>query len=310
MTEAPVTFDGGVLKLDICKRCELVWFDPGEYECIPPSPPKVPAPGEVDEKKLPQAAREALALYKVQQIAEQSRAEDASPDEGWKTVPALFGFPVEEETGSLKHLPWLTFSLAAVIALISISAFSDLKEGIAQFGFVPAEASRYGGFTFLSSFFLHGGVLHLVGNLYFFLIFGDNVEDFLGKWRFLLLIFAAAFFGDFLLLVAQPNSTIPCIGASGGISGVIAFYALEFPHARLGFLIRYFYRFKWIQLPAWGAFGLWVLLQLIGSVRQFAGLSNVASLAHLGGAVVGFLAWLTWGKLQLQPFPSKAKSGA
>ena len=101
----------------------------------------------------------------------------------------------------------------------------------------------------------------MLGNLYFLVLFGNHVEDYLGKTRFLLLILVSTVTGDLLHVMAQPNSTVPCVGASGGISGVIAFYALEFPRARLGFLLRYWWRFQWFQLPAWGAFVLWILLQ-------------------------------------------------
>jgi len=77
---------------------------------------------------------------------------------------------------------------------------------------------------------------------------------------------------------------------------VIAFYALKFPHARLGFLFRYFLYFRWIHIPAWGALVLWLLLQGVGAFQQVSGYSNVSSLAHLGGAAAGFLVWLKWRK--------------
>ena len=92
------------------------------------------------------------------------------------------------------------------------------------------------------------------------------------------------------------HSTAPSIGASGGISGIIAFYALEFPRARLGFLLRYYWRFGWIQIPVWAAFALWILLQFFGVYAQVAGFSNVSALAHLGGTAVGLFFWLIWGR--------------
>ncbi len=297
MIEVPVAVTNGTLKLDVCKLCQFVWFDPGELQTMPPAPPD---PVKAREEALPIEAREALALYKVQQIAERARAEDPSPDEAWKTVPALFGFPVEAESSRLTHIPFLTWSLAAAIAVVSIWGFKDLKNVVAQFGLIPAEAWRYCGLTTLTSFFLHGGVIHLIGNLYFLVIYGNHVEDYLGRWRFLVLILLATVGGDVAHVAAQPSSMVPCIGASGGISGVIAFYALEFPHARLSFLFRY----GWVQLPAWGAFFLWILLQVVGAIEQISGFSEVASLAHLGGAAVGFAAWLIWRRLQAQSQPA------
>jgi hypothetical protein len=80
--------------------------------------------------------------------------------------------------------------------------------------------------------------MHLAGNLYFLLVFGSNVEDCLGKWRFFALILLATLAGDVLHVLAQPSSIVSCIGASGGISGLIAYYVLKFPHARLDFLVH------------------------------------------------------------------------
>jgi membrane associated rhomboid family serine protease len=107
--------------------------------------------------------------------------------------------------------------------------------------------------------------------------------------------------------MADPRGAVPCIGASGGISGLIAFYALKFPHARLGILFRYYYvYFKWIQFPAWVAFILWILLQFWGAYKQIAGFSNVSALAHLGGTALGVLLWAVWKKTESQPATTTA----
>ena len=176
----------------------------------------------------------------------------------------------------------------------STFAFTQLHEIVLRFGLIPAQASRLGGLTFLTSFFLHAGVLHLVGNIYFLFVFGDDVENFLRPFRYLALIAMAAFIGDLANIAANPHSQIPCVGASGGIAGVITFYALKFPHVKLGFLLRYWWRFQWIRLPAWFVFVLWILFQAVGAWEQVAGISAVSSFAHLGGATVGFVTWLVW----------------
>jgi len=281
------------LELDACKLCGAVWFDPQEFEAVPER-----AIESLDEVRLRGA--EAIAMYRLEQMKEKG-VTDSEPDEEWKTIPAFFGFPVEVETNPLTRWPWVTWSLALAVAAVSVWAFPDLKDIVVRFGFIPAEAWRYGGLTSLTSFFLHGGVMHLIGNLYFFLIFGDNVEDYLGRWRYALLILAATLAGDLVHGLAAPHSTIPAIGASGGISGVIVFYALEFPQARLGFLFRYFIYFRWIQMPAWGALVLWLLMQFVGAFMELGGFSNVAATAHLGGAAVGFTLWRWWRKIELRP---------
>ena len=291
MLEVTIPTDDTALALDVCKICQFVWFDPQEFEAAPKPEPTQCTP---EKPALPQAAREAIALAEVQRMGERARANDTEPDETWKTIPALFGMPVESDTDALQHIPWLTWATAATVTLISVLTFSNLNEIADRFGFVPTEAWRYGGLTSLTSFFLHGGIFHLVSNMYFLLIFGDNVEDFLGRGRWLALVLLATLTGDLLHYVGEPHSTIPAIGASGGISGLIAFYALKFPRARLGFLWRFYWHFRWIQMPAWVAFGLWIALQGFGAFDQIAGLTNVSSLAHLGGAGIGFLFWLVW----------------
>jgi len=127
--------------------------------------------------------------------------------------------------------------------------------------------------------------------MYFLLVFGDDVENFLGPLRYIASIALAAFVGDLLHIASAPASTIPCIGTSGGIAGSITFYALAFPQAKIGFLWRYFYYFRWIRLPAWFVFVLWILFQIIGAYEQKIGISSVSSFAHLGGAAVGVIAW-------------------
>ena len=133
--------------------------------------------------------------------------------------------------------------------------------------------------------------------MYFLLAFGHAVENFLRPLRYLVLIALAAFIGDLVHIALDPRSRTPCIGASGGIAGVIMFYALNFPRMRLAFLMRWgFVWFHWIRLPAWFVFVLWILFQIIGTLEQKAGMSSVSSAAHLGGAAVGVLAWLVWRK--------------
>lgn len=272
------------LTLDSCRPCCVVWFDAAEFEAIPEAALESP-----DELIL--RGREAMAVEKVKQIAERARSEDTMPEEEWKWLPAFLGMPVQLDEPGLARWPWLTWTLCGLIALVSMLAFFDLQNIIDLFGLVPAHAGRYGGFTFVSSFFLHAGFLHLIGNLYFLFVFGGNVEDYLGRARLGLLILLAALGGDALALAFDPRSDQPSIGASGGIAGVLAFYALEFPRARLAFL----FGLAWLRVPAWIAFVGWILLQVVLASEQVLGESDISGLAHLGGAGVGFMGWLIWG---------------
>lgn len=290
--------DSANVNVDVCRLCHFVWFDARETESLVPRPlpPAVP--------KLSQEARELIAIEKVKQLAEEARGSDfdsAPPDEWWKQIAAFLGMPIEFDTPSPEHLPWTTWILCLAIICASALAFSNLAAVVQRSGLIPAEAMRLRGLTFATSFFLHAGIVHLVGNTYFLFVFGDNVESHLGPLRYLLLIAMAAFVGDLAHLAADPHSQTPCIGASGGISGIITFYALKFPRFRLAFMLRYWWRFQWIRLPAWFALVLWILVQLFGAWQQVAGISTVSSFAHLGGAATGLAVWLVWRKEGLQP---------
>jgi len=241
-----------------------------------------------------------LAIAEVERLAKEAEGSDLDsvpPDESWKQIAAFLGVPVEFDTAPHTRRPWATWLLGTVIIAASLFAFTRLHEMVTEFGLIPAEATRLHGLTFVTSFFLHAGIIHLVGNMYFLFVFGDDDENFLRPLRYLLLIALAAFVGDLAHIALDPRSQTPCIGASGGIAGVITFYALNFPRVRLGFLMRWgFVWFRWIRLPAWSVFVLWILFQLIGALEQKAGISSVSSAAHLGGAAVGVVAWVLWRK--------------
>jgi len=145
-------------------------------------------------------------------------------------------------------------------------------------------------YAVFSSMFLHGGFLHLLGNMLYLWIFGDNIEGLCGHGRFLifyLICGIAAFASHFVL---EPSSTIPMIGASGAISGILGAYVLRFPRARVHIVFPLF-PFIWLWrtavLPAVIVLGFWFLLQIFSAL--FSTGSGVAWFAHIGGFVSGFV---------------------
>ena len=286
--------DRAEINVDVCQHCHFIWFDTHEVDTLVPRQPE-PAPVAPE---LPQKAREMLAMVEVERLSKQAEGSDldsAPPEELWKQIAACFGLPVEFDEPEEQRKPWTTCLLSAAIICASLLAFPHLLEAVRRFGLIPAQATRLYGLTFVTSFFVHAGIIHLAGNMYFLLAFGHAVENFLRPLRYLLLIAMAAIIGDLAHIALDPRSQTPCIGASGGIAGVITFYALNFPRMRLAFLMRWgFVWFHWIRLPAWFVFVLWILFQLIGTLEQRAGMSSVSSAAHLGGAAVGVLAWVLW----------------
>ena len=285
MPEVPIINNEKTEYIDVCTRCHFIWFDPHEFEHFP----KVEIQ-KSQEPPLSIEARETLARARLESLKKEQQHQemsDSNPDHWWEVILALFGMPVEYNYTPLKHRPIVTWSLAAAITLVSFIAFRNLRPAVANFGMIPDQFTRYFGFTFISSFFLHGGFLHLIGNLYFLMVFGDNTEDVLRKRNYLLLIAIAAIIGNIAHILGDPDSTIPCIGASGGIAGIMAYYCLRFPKASVGMI----WWFRWIRIPVGFMLAIWIIFQVIGAYRQIAGFSNVSALAHLGGASIGILFW-------------------
>jgi len=251
-----------------------------------------------DEKLSPQA-REALALYKIESQKENTPSIDEDgPDELWQYIPSILGLPVEYNDTPLARKPWITWGLSAAMAVLFITLWTtdSFRGAIDAFGFIPEQWYRHECMTLLSSFLLHAGILHVVANLYFFMVFGDNVEDHLGRNKFLLLLLACHMAGLLVHAAADPRSNIPLVGASGGIAGLLAYYALTFPHAKLGFFTRYWSYVRWSRISAIWALVLFVGLQLLGARQQHLELTNISSFAHLGGLCIGLIAGL-WGRI-------------
>jgi membrane associated rhomboid family serine protease len=143
--------------------------------------------------------------------------------------------------------------------------------------------------TLLTSMFLHGSPLHLAGNMLYLWIFGDNVEEVLGRGIYLAVYLACGVVGSILQIAAAPDSVIPCLGASGAIAGVMGMYVIWFPHNRIRVLV-----FRFItELPALVVIGLWIGMQVwagVGSLGESGQNGGVAYLAHVGGAVTGIFA--------------------
>ncbi|HEX5041675.1 MAG TPA: rhomboid family intramembrane serine protease [Candidatus Polarisedimenticolaceae bacterium] len=161
-------------------------------------------------------------------------------------------------------------------------------------GLQPTPGSVY--VTLLTSMFMHGGLMHLLGNMLFLWIFGDNVEDRLGKGRYLVfyllcgLLASLAHVGTTVLL--QENALVPSLGASGAISGVLAGYLALFPHRRVRVLLTLGFFARLTEVPAIFAIGMWFVFQLISGIGMLGARNQqggVAYAAHIGGFIAGYL---------------------
>lgn len=144
-------------------------------------------------------------------------------------------------------------------------------------------------FTLFTSMFMHGGFMHLAGNMLYLWIFGDNIEGALGHFRFILFYFLCGIAAAFTQILSAPDSTIPMIGASGAVSGVLGAYLIFYPRARIRTFVFLGIFITFLRLPAVLLLGFWILGQVISAVVSNPGSPGVAWFAHLGGFFMGML---------------------
>jgi membrane associated rhomboid family serine protease len=143
--------------------------------------------------------------------------------------------------------------------------------------------------TLISHMFLHGSLWHILGNLLYLWIFGDNVEDALGHVKFLVFYLLCGAIAAFAQIAIAPNSGTPLIGASGAIAGVLGAYLMLFPHSRVLTLIPIFFFLRLTAIPAVVLLGLWFLFQVISGAGSIGASAGVAWFAHIGGFIAGLL---------------------
>ena len=206
-------------------------------------------------------------------------------------------FPIRDNLPT-RRFAWVTAALIAVNVLAFLAELLWMAEGtldqaIYSMGVVPYEVTHTFSLqvaaSFLTSIFLHGGFMHIASNMLYLWIFGNNVEDSIGRLRFLLFYLFCGFAATGAQVFVQPNVQVPTIGASGAIAGVLGAYILMFPRARID-TVLFLWRFiRIVQLPAIVVLGLWFVLQLLSGLLSFglAATGGIAYFAHIGGFVVG-----------------------
>ncbi|MBY6202461.1 rhomboid family intramembrane serine protease [Maritalea mobilis] len=215
-------------------------------------------------------------------------------------------FPFRDHNPS-DRTPYVTWALIAANVVIFLSYFPSLSGSEAMLGaffdqwaLVPREVlSGFDQHTVLTSMFLHGGWMHLLGNMLFLYIFGDNLEDLLGHLGFLAFYLASGVAAAGGQILADPTSSIPMVGASGAIAGVMGGYLLLFPRARIDVLVIIVVILKVFTIPAWLMLGIWFGLQLVNGLAMDVAGGGVAYWAHAGGFIAGLVlvlpAWLKRG---------------
>lgn len=156
-----------------------------------------------------------------------------------------------------------------------------------MFGFVP---SQFSWLSILTSMFMHGGWMHLLGNMLFLWVFGDNVEDILGRWKYILFYLLCGVMAALAQYAVHPDSRVPMVGASGAIFGVMGAYALKFPHARIVMVGWLLFVFSF-EVPAWLVMLYYIVFQFLEGFSSigdlFAQRGGTAFFAHIGGFFAG-----------------------
>ncbi|MDR4507298.1 MAG: rhomboid family intramembrane serine protease [Candidatus Brocadiaceae bacterium] len=199
--------------------------------------------------------------------------------------------------------PYITVGIILVnvlVFLFELSLGGQLSSFLFQFGVVPARVSSYQEisdatftntyFPFFSYMFLHGGFIHLIGNMWYLWIFGDNIEDMLGRVRYILFYLMCGIGSAVVHVYINSESSFPCIGASGAVAGVLGAYMISYPKARVLVVLPLFIVWQLIELPALVVLGFWFLLQFFSgaaSISSAAQGSGVAWWAHIGGFILG-----------------------
>ena len=201
-------------------------------------------------------------------------------------------FPYKDDNPRVLF-PFVTFGIITLNVLIFLGQFwiSGNDPGIGKslvymYGFVPAE---FNPLTIFTSMFMHGGFAHIIGNMWFLYIFGDNVESILGHVKYFMFYLACGIGAALAQFFVEPASQVPMIGASGAVAGILGAYMIRFPKARVHVLAVIIIFITTFVVPAQIVLGLWFLMQLSGGLGSLGvdTTGGVAWFAHIGGFIIG-----------------------
>jgi membrane associated rhomboid family serine protease len=211
-------------------------------------------------------------------------------------------FPLKDEQ-YLGGFPLATLVIIALTGYVFWLEFSaaDVEAFISQWALIPAKVNFVNVNTlipFVTAMFLHAGFLHILSNLWFFWVYGPNVEALLGKIKYILFYLGGGVIANIAQYLTMPTGDIPVVGASGAIAAVLGFYLVKFPHHRIVTLVPFVFLFTTVSLPAVLVLFIWFLTQLLNGTADLsvatAASAGVAWWAHIGGFLFGmFIALFT-----------------
>jgi len=210
--------------------------------------------------------------------------------------------PIADESPK-GYIPFINYILISANLLLYFLWQQPTDSFFNAFGLVPLRLfnqpqNPLGYASFFTSMFMHGGLMHLLGNMLYLWIFGDNIEYTIGHKRYLLFYFTAGIGAGLLQVFMNPSSAIPMVGASGAISGILGAYLLKFPKNKISILFFFIIIIKIVKIPALIVLSFWFIFQIYnGYIASGGEEGGVAWFAHIGGFVVGFVLIKVFEKL-------------
>lgn len=312
MAEIKAPTPSGEVTLDLCQSCETIWFDTDELDKLPRKPPPVP------EKPLPEETRNAMLGAELETLRDEFTSKSHRPFTWPKTIGTIFDFPAEDNESPIIKPPYITWGLITLVIVTFIISLTEKSNFAFEYGLVP----YMGGWIWTGAprglYSTIFSIIPLIYTLYFFLIFGDNAESKLGKIRFLLLIILSHGAGLLAAYLVYPELKPPIFGCSAVVVGIMAYYAVVFPRARITIFWyprgHYFWwmgsgnlwhRFRPLSyLFIFAGVSLWDAIMLTGGPQY---LENKIGIMHIMAQFGGLAFGLIWGVLtprsKREPYP-------
>jgi membrane associated rhomboid family serine protease len=212
-------------------------------------------------------------------------------------------FKDDNPTRTFPYVTIIIIGLNVAVFLMETLSPESSQRIVYSYGAIPYAITHFRSnqpippvFTIFTSMFMHGGILHIAGNMLYFWIFGNNIEDELGHVRFIVFYLFCGVVAAYSYALTAPSSTVPMIGASGAISGILGAYLLLFPKARVHTLIFFGIFIQIVQVPALIVIGFWAIIQLVSGLftEGMQSQGGIAWFAHVGGFITGLATIKLW----------------
>lgn len=289
MEKVNYSYDSNVI-IDKCPKCCGIWVHRGEIERIV----RYTNQNQTGLEYSPEALEREKQAGLLIEIADTL---DTLLQKPRLILALLTGSALPVDDVPVRKFPWVTAGIIGLNVMIFFYQnifISNLSSYFKSFSLIPAAiASGSKGYALITSMFIHVNLLHLLGNMVFLWVFGDNVEDSLGHMKYLISFLVFGIFATFTHCLIEFGSQIPSMGASGAVSGILGAYLILFPRAKITLLLKY----RPVDVPAWFYLGTWILFQnmnaLLFATPGFS--TGVAWFTHIGGFLAGVLLMI-WHK--------------